>query len=323
MLKNGDLTSKDFADRFTELALQYDCDKVIDHDYARFYAEIFVPINADQPRLLEIGVGGYADPLAGGASLHMWHHLLPEWSIVAIDVTRKKLSWPDHVTFICADQSNPDHLDHIGKKYGPFDVIIDDGSHVNKHVRASLWGLFPYLKEGGTYVIEDVQTSYLGAYGGSLSRDADTTANLARDLFDFVNAAELPSDFPIPAAFRHSVEEVRFQHNVVSVRKKTANRISNLQLEGVEKMLMQANEILADRHEVGRWLRLARYLSKLKRFDEARQCLRAGQQQFPDSIQIKRALATLEVTQNKNVSEKSRSNGPAGDPQKPIAFGRL
>lgn len=304
MPKNGELTGEDFVNHFDELALKYDCDKAIDHDYARFYAEIFAPINNDGPRLLEIGVGGYADPLAGGASVHMWHHLLPGWSIVAIDITRKELSWPDHVTFVCADQSNPDQLDHIGKKYGPFDVIIDDGSHVNQHVRASLLGLFPYLKEGGTYVIEDVQTSYLGAYGGSLSRDADTTANLARDLFDFVNAAELPSDFPIPAAFRHSVEEVRFRHNVVGIRKKTANRISNLKSEDVEKMLMQANEILADRHEAGRWLRPARYLSRLKRFEEAKQCLRAGQKQFPDSTQIERALAALEATQNNDITEK-------------------
>jgi hypothetical protein len=304
MTEHGEMAENNFVERFTELALSYDCDKVIDHDYAGFYAGIFGAVTSSRPRLLEIGVGGYADPLAGGASAQMWHHLLPEWSIVVIDITHKDLSWPDRVTFVCADQSDMDQLQHIGQKYGPFDVIIDDGSHVNEHVRASLWGLFPYLREGGFYVIEDVQTSYLAAYGGNLSRDTDTTANLARDLFDFVNTAELPAELPIPEAFRNSIEEVCFKHNVVSIQKKTAPRISNLKPEGVETMLSQARDLLRDRHEVGRWLRPARYLMKLRRLEEAEECLREGKENFPDSVEIERALANLKAMKDQAIACK-------------------
>src|SRR5690606_41306911 len=49
---------------------------------------------------------------------------------------------------------------------GEPDLIIDDGSHINEHVIESFNFLFPRLKSGGIYVIEDVQTSYWVDYGG-------------------------------------------------------------------------------------------------------------------------------------------------------------
>ncbi len=37
-----------------------------------------------------------------------------------------------------------------------FDIIIDDGSHADSDQWKSLGNFFPYLKEGGIYVIEDI-----------------------------------------------------------------------------------------------------------------------------------------------------------------------
>lgn len=293
------MNENDFVEKFVELALRYDCDKAIDHDYASFYAGIFGAVTTEKPRMLEIGVGGYADPFAGGASAQLWSNLLSEWSIIAIDVSHKELTWPDRVTFARADQNDPGQLQQIGEKYGPFDVIIDDGSHINQHVRTSLSSLFPYLTESGFYVIEDVQTSYLPRYGGSLSRDTETTANLARDLFDFVNSAELPAELQNSSLFHNSIEEVRFRHNIVSIQKKTAKRVSNLNSEGVEAMLGKACDLLHERHGAGRWLRPARYLMKLQRLKEAEQYLRAGQIEFPENLAIKRMIVILEEIKGK------------------------
>ncbi len=60
-------------------------------------------------------------------------------------------------SWVC-DQSNPRALfDLMGKVPEMLDVIIDDGSHVTEHQILTAKTLFPYLKRGGVYIIEDVQ----------------------------------------------------------------------------------------------------------------------------------------------------------------------
>jgi hypothetical protein len=43
---------------------------------------------------------------------------------------------------------------------GPFDVIIDDGSHVPAHMISTLFEMWPSVKPGGTYIIEGLETNY-------------------------------------------------------------------------------------------------------------------------------------------------------------------
>ena len=47
------------------------------------------------------------------------------------------------------------------------DIIIDDGSHLNRHVVKSFQVLFPLLADDGIYVAEDTQTAYWPGEGGS------------------------------------------------------------------------------------------------------------------------------------------------------------
>jgi demethylmacrocin O-methyltransferase len=51
-------------------------------------------------------------------------------------------------------------LDSVLAEHGAPELIIDDGSHINEHIITTFKHLFPRLKEGGYYVIEDTQTSY-------------------------------------------------------------------------------------------------------------------------------------------------------------------
>jgi hypothetical protein len=53
------------------------------------------------------------------------------------------------------------------KKFKRFDIIIDDGSHVSKHIIKTFNFLFDYLVDGGLYIAEDLQTSYFPRFGGS------------------------------------------------------------------------------------------------------------------------------------------------------------
>lgn len=48
-----------------------------------------------------------------------------------------------------SDQGNPAFLSDLAERAGPFDIIIDDGSHRMEDLRTSFMTLFPTLKSSG------------------------------------------------------------------------------------------------------------------------------------------------------------------------------
>lgn len=142
------------------LASIYRSDKGTIHDYVALYSKIFQRKRLEKLIIFEIGIGGYSDPCAGGESLRMWSRFFPNSVIVGIDYYRKTLRLPRNVYVEQADQSSCSQLKHIVDKYGPPDIVIDDGSHYSDHVRESFSCLFPFLRDGGFYCIEDLHTSY-------------------------------------------------------------------------------------------------------------------------------------------------------------------
>ena len=61
------------------------------------------------------------------------------------------------IVFVQGSQSDREILDRIIREYGPFDLIVDDASHFPVEQQASFDALWPAVKEGGLYVVEDVQ----------------------------------------------------------------------------------------------------------------------------------------------------------------------
>ncbi len=68
-------------------------------------------------------------------------------------------------TFIC-DQLKNDSMENLVKEIGnDFDIIIDDGGHNTIAQQTTFGILFPCLKSGGYYIIEDLHTSVWGGWG--------------------------------------------------------------------------------------------------------------------------------------------------------------
>lgn len=65
------------------------------------------------------------------------------------------------------DQADPEFLGKLAKECGPFDVVIDDGCHIADAQIISFLTLFPWLKEGGVYVVEDLHTSFWRGFQSS------------------------------------------------------------------------------------------------------------------------------------------------------------
>jgi cephalosporin hydroxylase len=112
----------------------------------------------DKPlKVLEIGV-------KDGNSHRMWREYFPKATIYGIDIDpRCKQYESDRIRVFIGSQSDPSTIDvavkHAG---GQFDIILDDGSHVNELTLKSFHLLFPALRDGGLYIIEDLGCSYLG-----------------------------------------------------------------------------------------------------------------------------------------------------------------
>jgi hypothetical protein len=164
-----------------ELALEHGTDKSSEfHGFSRFYEFHLGPLREQPLTVLEIGV-------LEGASARMWRDYFPAAKILAIDFLESALEHEDErITIFIGDQTDRSFLDRVVAAAGPFDVVIDDGGHQHDEQLTSLFHLWPHVKPGGLYAIEDVHTSYMGRWGGRLGKPGTTMEELKK-IVDDVN----------------------------------------------------------------------------------------------------------------------------------------
>jgi hypothetical protein len=154
--------------------------------------------------VFEIGVGGGDDPLEGGNSLRMWRSYFPGATVYGLDICAKRLPPEPRIVVLQGDQSDQAFLAKLGASYGPFDLVIDDGSHFGRHQSASFAALFPAVRPGGLYVLEDLETAYWESYEGGPPGTPGTGVALAKEFLDDVNIG------PRPVASLHAYPGIVF-----------------------------------------------------------------------------------------------------------------
>jgi tetratricopeptide (TPR) repeat protein len=169
-------------DPLSRLAILHGTDKFGYHDYTPHYFGILAPLRDKPVRMLEIGVGGYGFEDRGGESLATWRDFFPEGQITGLDIQRKTMDLGPRVHIVQGSQVDADCLARVVAERGPFDLILDDGSHRNEHVVESFALLFPTLKPGGIYLVEDAQTAFFPRFGGSLTLDAPNSIGMAAQM---------------------------------------------------------------------------------------------------------------------------------------------
>ena len=138
---------------------------------ANNYDRFFYRIKHKKLKILEIGIGGHDNPNLGGASLRSLSKFFNKSEIFGIDIIDKKPHERKRIKTFLGSQMNKEFLEEISKKHGPFDIIIDDGSHFVEHQIHSFNVLFPFLNDNGMYFIEDMLSSYYEYMGGSINID--------------------------------------------------------------------------------------------------------------------------------------------------------
>lgn len=135
---------------------KYDTDKNSRfHNYPRQYSQLFEKYRT-RPNLkfLEIGV-------FKGESLKAWREYFvgTESVVVGVDLNPPVNSLDGFdVNVEIGDATDPLVIKRLHEKYGPFDIIVDDGGHRNGQVIKTFEKFFPLLNDGGLYVVEDTVT---------------------------------------------------------------------------------------------------------------------------------------------------------------------
>ncbi|HZR69598.1 MAG TPA: class I SAM-dependent methyltransferase [Burkholderiales bacterium] len=221
-------------------------DKYGQHFYTLVYEKLARARRRQPVTLLEIGIGGYSKR-TGGESLLMWEAYFRKGRVYGIDLRDKTDLSRGRIKVFQCSQVDREKLTALAREIGPFDFIIDDGSHVNAHQIETFRILWPYVKNGGTYVVEDVQTSYWPRFGGgalgSLAYQR-SCMSFFKGLADSVNAPEFLAPPAPDAVIERQIESVSFHHNLIVVAKDLFNRVSNFPLEEADTraLLMEPAE---------------------------------------------------------------------------------
>ena len=123
--------------------------------YLDIYERYLQPLRHQPIQMLEIGV-------LRGKSLRLWKRYFLKARIFGLDIDPACRQYEeDRIAIEIGSQADSRVLERLCQRAaGAFDVVVDDGSHVNRHIIASFAYLFPRLKPGGVYIIEDLRCSY-------------------------------------------------------------------------------------------------------------------------------------------------------------------
>ncbi|MCE5972290.1 class I SAM-dependent methyltransferase [Sinirhodobacter sp. WL0062] len=214
-----------------DLAEKYGSDKgPAKHRYTELYNMLFHPYR-DQPiRFLEMGlfIGGPEHGISADRettdlpSVRMWLEFFSQAHIHGLDVS--DFSWFEHprFSFTRCDMDRRENIRDAFKVAAPFDIIIDDASHASHHQQFAMLELFPKLKPGGLYIIEDLRWQPQAYERAGITKTADLFQSyLHQGHFqhsDPALAAEFDALRPeISGAFLHQVRYLKEKRDQVLV----------------------------------------------------------------------------------------------------------
>lgn len=117
------------------------------------YEILLDPFKHQQIKLLQLGI-------YYGECMRYFREFFTDPNTVLVGLDRTLQFCSDvHLPNVVLAQGNQEDtgvLSNLVGTHGPFDIIIDDASHAVGPTEASFRYLWPQLKEGGLYLIEDV-----------------------------------------------------------------------------------------------------------------------------------------------------------------------
>lgn len=278
-------------DPLTRLAIRHGTDKFGQHLYTPIYHRLFAHLR-DQPiRILEIGIGWPNVSVLGGASLRMWRDYFPHAQLVGIDLQPKRMNLGERVHIAQGSQTDPQFLQQLAATYGPFDVVIDDGSHRVNDVLVTFDTLYPLMRNGGLYAVEDVQTAFWPDFGGNPMAQ-DSIVSRVHDMVRAMHAAEAAAAGQAAPQDRYGAitASIQVHRNLIVFERGDndypSNRAFALAHPAVQAVLRQLDQVRDQDASVGQVLIRLGMLEVAGAVTEAVPVARDGLRQFPDSLPL-------------------------------------
>ncbi len=192
-------------------------DKVWYHHYDKPYNNHLQHLYENKGCILEIGFDE-------GNSIPLWKNTFPNAFLYGLDIGKSYEE--DRCIVFKGDQSNIECLKELRNKLCDKDVffINDDGSHIPEHQLLTFNTLFPILKQGGIYIIEDIETSYWSksdCYGYPTNygyKHPKSIIEIFKSNIDVMNK-EFSNHNDTPVLHNNSIESITFSRNCIIIRK--------------------------------------------------------------------------------------------------------
>ncbi len=190
--------------------------------YLDIYEQHFGLYRGADLKMLELGV-------FKGGSLEMWYQYFgPNSTIYGVDIDPACAAYETANTHIrIGSQDDAAFLRTVIAEMGTPDIIIDDGSHIAKHQEASFRVLFPMLKDGGLYVIEDLHTAYWRLWGGGYRRKG-SAIELVKHMIDDMHAWY--HDRPVETPAKTEIGAIHIYDSVVFIKKVSRRRPTHIRI---------------------------------------------------------------------------------------------
>jgi 23S rRNA U2552 (ribose-2'-O)-methylase RlmE/FtsJ len=194
--------------------------------YLEIYHKHFASFRNKTFRLLEIGV-------FRGGSLRLWRQYFgPNATIFGVDIDPACAAFDGQDAQVrIGSQANSAFLERVVAEMGGLDIVIDDGSHVSSHQRASFNFLFPRLNEGGIYVCEDLHTNYWRGWLEGGYRRSSTFIESCKRLVD-----DMHSDFHSRGGsmMSNQIAGIHFYNSMIVIDKAEQKTPSHIKIGGSE-----------------------------------------------------------------------------------------
>ena len=195
--------------------------EIYDHLLGRFYES--------KIKYFEIGV-------QNGGSLEIAKKIFSHDSFIMgldIDPNCKHLEGKIANKIIIGSQVDDSVLSKVSE-FAPFDIIIDDGSHIQSHMIVTFLKIFPLLSQNGVYIIEDTHTNYSPEHQESFLGIGlyDYFKGLSERLnIDFINSHFRKERYKLPRHERSLINQIpdivrdifsiEFFDSVIAIKKRT------------------------------------------------------------------------------------------------------
>ena len=195
--------------------------EIYDHLLGRFYGS--------KIKYFEIGV-------QNGGSLEIAKKIFSHDSFIMgldIDPNCKHLEGKIANKIIIGSQVDDTVLSKVSE-FAPFDIIIDDGSHIQSHMIVTFLKIFPLLSQNGVYIIEDTHTNYSPEHQESFLGIGlyDYFKGLSERLnIDFINSYFRKERYKLPRNKRALINQIpdivrdifsiEFFDSVIAIKKRT------------------------------------------------------------------------------------------------------